>query len=203
MNLVKQSELAEIAKVKRQAISYAVKHDKLRTYSDTNKINLDDPLTVTYLKNDSGNRQKAQAKSKKERGVKPRRKSKIKITGPEDTPDYEISSDNPDERVQKLYWDIRKTKEAALKIEIERDKARGRLINRYLVQRVFAKLYTVDTNELLPLKDRLSSEIAAMIGVDDPELILKINKRIEKELYKALKHIKRLMDDFLESIKHE
>jgi len=43
----------------------------------------------------------------------------------------------------------------------------------------------------------LAPEIAAIFESDDPNLMLKVNKKIEKEIFRSLSHIKRLINDFL------
>jgi hypothetical protein len=195
MDLVTQKEFADMVGVQKQTIATQIKRGTIRKYKKTTKINLDDPIIKSYLAT---------------RGRKVSYKSDAKVVAKSKKSDNndkvfkeEVVQDSSDNGIKKLYWEAERIKQAAIKLETDQKKARGNLIKRSLVQRVFAKLYTVDTNELLPLKDRLSPEIAALVGVDDPELILKINKRIEKEIYKSLKHIKRLMDDFLESIEVE
>ena len=39
--------------------------------------------------------------------------------------------------------------------------------------------------------------------MDDSEVILKVEAAVEKEVYTILKHVKRLVDDFLTSIEVE
>lgn len=87
--------------------------------------------------------------------------------------------------------------ETALKTRADREAKRGLLIERVLVSTVFARLYQVDTNELRTIGAKVAPDVAAELGVEDPETILKIEKRIDDEVLKVLSHIKRLMDDFL------
>ena len=193
MELITQAELSRIAKCSRAAVNQAVKSNRLRKIKGSGKLNLNDKLTKVFIEDTLQNIVKHNP------GTLPKRnKSNRKPDNNNpNSPNLEISSDNPDEQMQKLYWDIRKTKESALKVEVERNKARGVLIKRDLVQRVFAKLYTIDSNELKPLGDKLAPELAAIFESDDPKLILKVNKKIEKEIFRSLGHVKRLMNDFL------
>jgi len=87
--------------------------------------------------------------------------------------------------------------EGLLKIRVEREAKRGELIDRTLVRTVFGKLYQIDSNELRTLGGKLSADIAGIFGVEDVELMLKVEQKIDTEVVRILAHIKRLMDDFL------
>lgn len=90
--------------------------------------------------------------------------------------------------------------EAALKTRVDREAKRGGLIDRNLVSVVFAKRYQIDTNQLRPLAAKVAPDLAAELGVEDPETVLKIEKRLDDEISRILTHVKRLMDDFLKGI---
>lgn len=100
-------------------------------------------------------------------------------------------------RFSKQDIDKLKNMESLLKTRVERQHKRRELIERTLVQSVFAKLYQVDTNELGVLGSRLAPAVAGVFGVDDPELILKVEHMIDIETMKTKAHIKRVMHDFL------
>ena len=87
--------------------------------------------------------------------------------------------------------------EGALKTRVEREHKRGLLIERALVQTVFGRLYTIDTNELRTLGAKLAPDICGTLGVEDPEKVLQIEQRIENEVLKTLAHIKRIINKFL------
>lgn len=93
-----------------------------------------------------------------------------------------------------------KAMEQIEQIRLKTQKERQELVSRDLVKRVFAKIYTIDVNELRTIGDKLAPDIAALCDVDDAETILKVNQRIEKEVYKSLHHIKRLVSDYLKSV---
>ena len=193
MKLITQAELSRIAKCSRAAVNQAVKSNRLRKIQGSGKLNLKDKLTKVFIEDTLQNFVKHNPGTSRKSNQSNRKPD----NNSQNSPDLKLSPDSPDEQLQKLYWDIRKTKESALKVEVERNKARGVLIKRDLVQRVFAKLYTIDSNELKPLGDKLAPEIAAIFESDDPKLILKVNRKIEKEIFRSLGHIKRLMNDFL------
>lgn len=87
--------------------------------------------------------------------------------------------------------------ESALKTRVEREHKRGLLIERATVQTVFGRLYMIDSNELRTLGSKLGAEIAGMLGEEDPEKVLAVEKRIDDEVLKSLAHIKRVLGDFL------
>lgn len=90
--------------------------------------------------------------------------------------------------------------ESALKTRVERMAKRQALIDRALVAQVFAKLYQIDTNELLTLGAKVTPIIAAEFGIEEPESMLRIEKAVDQEQRKILTHVKRLLDDFLKSV---
>jgi len=100
------------------------------------------------------------------------------------------------------YHDVQKVQkiEQALKTRIEREHKRGDLIDRVLIKSVFAQLYQVDSQQLRMLGARLAPDVSGILGIDDPTLVLMVEARIEGEVLKALTHIKRIINEFLESI---
>lgn len=91
-----------------------------------------------------------------------------------------------------------KTIEQTLKTRLDREAADGRLIERSLVKQVFARIHSVDTNELKTLKDRLTPAICGVFGEsDDSDNAVVIRKMLDEEMIKSLRHMKRLINDFL------
>jgi hypothetical protein len=93
--------------------------------------------------------------------------------------------------------------EQVLNYQIKTQKDRQELVERALVKRVWSKLYAVDTAELHPLGEKIGADLAAFFGHDDSEAKLKSKQLIDKHVFNALQHIKRLMDDFLKSVGEE
>ena len=90
--------------------------------------------------------------------------------------------------------------EQALKVQADREYTRGELIERKLVQQIFSKIYSIDKSEFCTMGAKLSPDIAAIMEVNDPAIVLRITERIDRETYKVLSHIQRLVNDYLESI---
>jgi hypothetical protein len=86
------------------------------------------------------------------------------------------------------------------KLQIDNDKKRGELIDRKLVRVIFSKIYNIDANQFLQLKDVLTSKISSILGVDDSKKKMKITSVIDKELYKTQNYIKREIDEFIDEI---
>lgn len=97
----------------------------------------------------------------------------------------------------KIHVDKAHKLETLLKVRVERQHKRRELIERTLVQSVFSKLYSVDVNELRTLGAKLAPALCGIMGCDDPEVVLAVEKTIDGEIIKSLAHIKRLMDEFL------
>lgn len=93
--------------------------------------------------------------------------------------------------------------ETALKTRADRMAKRGQLIDRALVSTVFNRLYQIDSNELKTIGAKVAPDVGAELGVEDPETLLRIEKRIEDEILKVLAHIKRTLDDFLRGVDAE
>lgn len=226
--MINQVTVARLAKVSKAAVTYAVKSSRLRHVEGTKKINLHDPLTQNFieLSLQKGAGRGSNYQPKPEKIKKKSEKLDIKVneseqeinksdlkyesykpdknSDPDNPPDDDtLSPDSPSAAIRKLYWDIEKQKESALKSKQERERSRGILIKRDMVRRVFAKIYTIDSNELKPLGDKLAPEIAAIFESDDAKLILKTKQKLEKEIFRSLKHIKRLINDFLKSLEAE
>lgn len=94
-----------------------------------------------------------------------------------------------------------KTIEGIRKIQIANDTARKDLISRDSARSVFSKLYQIDINQWRTLGPNLSPEIAAIVGTDDNEIMLKISDAIDKEVFTILKQVKRIFNDFLKEQK--
>lgn len=116
---------------------------------------------------------------------------------------------NPDEikadihALTKQSVDKLKVVEQIKALQLKTEERKQQLVPRDLVRRVLGKLYQIDVNELRTLPDKLASDIAAECKIDDTDIIFAINKIIEKEIYKTLEHMKRLLNDFLIGIKAE
>lgn len=100
-------------------------------------------------------------------------------------------------RFSKAQVDKLRSMESMLKIRVEREHKRRELIERTLVQTVFAKLYQVDSAELGIIGSRLAASIAGIFESDDAELILKVELMIDIDTMKVRKHVKRILHDFL------
>lgn len=230
--LISQSAFARLAKISRQSITKAITKGKLRKHPGTTNINLNDPSSIDYLQNETPNRTKIKKKTKDPSGTKQKKKATKKKTGKvspkneksgkaaykklahdldtfdDDDIEYELPDDvdydDIDlERISKAKADRYHKIEQTKKIKIERLAKEGLLIERTLVQQVFGQIYMIDSNQFKTMGDKLAPDIAALAGIDDPEIIIKINEKIESAAFKILKHIKADIDKFLLSIKAE
>ena len=120
-----------------------------------------------------------------------------------------IDMDTPVEKMSKREVELVKLIEQVVALQIKTQVARMELIERALVNRVFAEIYSVDTSELHPLGQKIASELVATVrhliekGAGDAEIRLKIQEGIDKHIYRAMEHIKRKMNDFLKKVGDE
>lgn len=99
--------------------------------------------------------------------------------------------------------DLRKALANARKAEMEVKIKMKDLISRELVSRIFRKLYTIDSTEWRGLGPRLAPDVMAVCKVEDPAVEVEISDRIEREVFRTLGHVKRVMNEFLEEIESE
>lgn len=209
--------------VSRQAISKAKKAKLIKLLGK--QVNLDHRITCDYYYTQTGKLLRPDAITepppprKTPPPKKPAAPKKPKVTKiPEET-----SIDNPppepDDETYELPAEVKtmddvtpeilhlmpsdfitkmKNIETALSTRTKREELRGILIKRTVVRSFISKLYTVDTNQLKTLEDRLVPKMCGVFGKqdDDPESV-KARKLINKEVTRILRHIKRLMDEFL------
>ncbi len=90
--------------------------------------------------------------------------------------------------------------ESALKTRVSRQAQRRELVDRLVIQRVFGKIYMIEANELRTLGGKIAPDLAGILGIDDPEVTLNIEKQIDDEVLKSMRHIQRIISDFLEKI---
>ena len=83
------------------------------------------------------------------------------------------------------------------KLEIANKRARGELIDRDYVRRVFGNIYSIHRSIFLPIGKTWAGAISAEMGINDEVKRLKIEEIITRESYQALSAIKREINDFL------
>jgi hypothetical protein len=86
-------------------------------------------------------------------------------------------------------------RERALKMEILNKKARGELIERVFIARVFSEIFTIERTILLNIGPSLSDTIASIEPGEGRAL--QIQRLIDKETYAALGAIKATVNKFL------
>ena len=198
MKLVSKAEFARLAGVSTPAISKAIKDERIVIFGKGRLAKIDalHPINLQYI-NSIEDHPTAGGKKSSSVPNKP---------GPAPLPPIEVEdltklldSDNLG-ALSKQSADRLKTIAQIKQIQINTEKLRNDLIPRVLVQRIISRLYTIDVNEFRTLGPNLAPEIAALASIDDSETIIKIEAIVEKEVYNILRHVKRLMDDFLKSV---
>lgn len=215
MKLITQSELSRIAGITRQAINKAIEKELLKIAPKSRgKINLHSKLTVEYLKKNS--RQRRNGIRKKSDGKSSSKKKPSNSVTREQKAQYEqdeirkLKGFLSQESLQVNLSAISRTAgekllilEKVKSLQIKTERERGDLVSKILITQFIGKLYTIDTNELQILGNKIAPEIAAICGVDNNRIITKVAEKLDKEIFKCLQHIKRLMNDYLTKIKSE
>ena len=99
--------------------------------------------------------------------------------------------------------ELRKALAAAEKTEMEVKIKMKDLISRELVSRAFRKLYTIDSTEWRGLGPRVAPDIMALCEMEDPTKEVEISDRIEREVFRTLSHIKRVINEFLAEVESD
>lgn len=223
-NYIKKAELAAQLGVSRQAINWAIKKGKVVLDGMGRLVDLDHELTRHYIEaardRQNGRKQegvplgkeanvsqrggaKSAKRSKKEPPTEPERAENVQVLARIDPPSDELqdfSSDAPLEQMSKHSLDRMKIIEQVIALKVKTEEKRRELVSSETSRTVWAKVYAVHTSELGPLGEKIAADVAALCGVDDSEGILNIKQAIDNQVYTALKHIKRLIDDFLDEI---
>jgi hypothetical protein len=98
--------------------------------------------------------------------------------------------------------DIAKIKQQIIALELKNQQARNELVSFDLIHRIFSMWFSVESTELLPLGDRIASEVLAIsrITPDDRAATIAIGQLLHNEVTRAIEHIDRLIKDFIKSI---
>jgi hypothetical protein len=177
--------------VTRGAVIRWLKEGKVKIVADRDRI---DRFSADYLYC----KQKAQAK-KETVGPSAPKSQKAKTNAPKKQAKRAQPSPMA---VQQMFFgskqdaDIAKLREQIIQLQLKNDQARDKLISRELVEKVFAEFYSIESTEMLSLGDKLSSEIAALARVDQPEIVIEISQLIRASIAKALEHISIIMNRF-------
>lgn len=90
----------------------------------------------------------------------------------------------------KIYEQIKKTK-------VEAEVKRQDYIAKGLVKTLMHKLYEIDRNQLIPMKDRLVIDLSAIFKIDDDKLKVKAAEKLDEEFWGYLGSVKSEMNKFL------
>ena len=92
--------------------------------------------------------------------------------------------------------------EATKKSRQDREHKRGKLIDKVVVEKVFAKIHTVDSNQWKTLENKIAPDLCSLFKAQDGgEQSIAARKLINSEVTKILEYTKRIIDDFLKNNK--
>ena len=98
---------------------------------------------------------------------------------------------------EKSEWREVYERERAVKLQLQNQKARGELIDRVFVARVFSEIYGIHRSILLNIGPGLSDSLAAIAGTAAAEKILKMQELIDGQIYAAIGAIKAAINKFM------
>ena len=198
-----QTELAKSLGISRGAVNNAVRRGQLVADPKTRKVDLHNHKTLEYMK-------KVAQRKGESPPDEPPAPTNIHLP-PVDPPQVPEGTDGVPElgnmdlhqlfAMDRQTVDKLKVVEAIETTRLKNEQLRGKLIDRDLVKVVLGKIHTVDVQEILAIPPKFAATAAGLAGNTDEKVISSIEKELEKELYRCLSHIKRIIDDFLD--KHE
>lgn len=183
-------------KITRQRVNQLVNRGDLLRGADK-KIDTEHPVNAAWLKSREGiEHQPKPTNTKRAAGAAPPPPPPpASLDSLEDVLDNLQNLDF--DKLTKASVDKIKAIESAMKTRVEREEKRKLLINRSLVRSVFSRLYQIEVNETQQLGAAIASEIAGMLGEEDPEKVLLVEKAISDKVMRTRQHIKRVMNDAL------
>lgn len=185
MDLTTQAYLVTKTGLTKQAINKAFKANYFTTVEDKGKlkIDLDGHLTVEWLKKHPF-KEKTLISKKESKPKKIEIKSKSQQ---KDIPKSDTSTGSQTSRSEKKQLlEIQKLEEGNEKIRIDNGKKRGHLIPKILIERVFARLYSIFQNQLKALGISASPKISAVYNESNKTKTSQILELIEREEDKIL-----------------
>lgn len=197
-----KTNFAKRAGISRQAVYKLLSEGKL-VVGSTGKLDVMNQINRDYLSSKKDglipNSKKPKTQTIKADKVEPKAKNKSTKNDNHDLGELQADLNT----ISHASANKLKTIESIRKIQIANDTARMELIPRDTVKMVFSKLYQIDVNQWRTLGPNLSPDIAAIVGTDDNETMLKISDAVDKEVFTILKQVKRIFNDFLKDIKSE
>jgi len=205
--LVNQSELARKKGVTRQAVKKAISEGRLPVEGSGRaaRIDLNHPLTLAWLRTPSTPGKalgpplsrpqgKPAEKKKAEPSPKPKDKEPPEENGRRGLPSNE---EDLQEFLQFTSLKNEKLQEELNKVRLDNQKKRGELIERTLVQKFIHGIHEIDNGQWKTLGLKISSDVAAVLGIDEDEKVRSICDLIDKEVMGVLNLIKREQNSFL------
>lgn len=194
-----RSKFAKHAGVSRAAITMACQAGTLVIRPD-DKLDTDNPVNKDYIIRNKNKNKKSKNKPSQAAKSPPSEPEIENFTLPSEDMDFDELSRYLEALSQSSAEKL-KTISQIRQLQVKTKKERQELISRKLISKIFAKLYMIDVNEWRTLGANLAPEIAAIAAIDDDETIIKVGEAIEKEVFIVLQHVKRLVNDFLKTIK--
>lgn len=215
-NILTADELSQISGKTKRAI-YKNKNIPYDDSEGQRLYNIKDPLIKKWLngepisptkKADSKIKSKATVKKKisnKKLNTKPAKKNvKASVISEGDIPDNLKKLADSGQltfakamTLSKYELECIKLYEQIKEIKVKADDKRGLSIDRRLIKTVFSKMYEIEMNQLLPLKEKLIPDLSAVYGVKNEKLNIKAGKKLDDEIWKILANIKIELNKFL------
>lgn len=205
---VKTAEFAKMCQVSSAAITKAVQVGRV-IRSDQKRIDLTESINKRFLEEKIKENLKKVKKSKKTEKEKPSKvnspsaeykgpgRPSLKPNKTQSENDEESEDSSSLENILKADFEKIKLIEQIETQVLKNEIARRKYIEKKYVSIIFGRIQTVDTQEILPIADRFPAQAAALCGIKDEKTVHEIGRLLRKEIYKALQHRKRLMDDFI------
>lgn len=192
--ILPQVKFAKLCGVSRQSISKLIKRGGLVARPD-GKLDTDNIINQDYI---NKHKEKAALLDSEPKNNKTNNNDSIKDCNA--VQNEQSIMDEYANICTKNDLETQKTMAQIMQIQVRTARERGELIDRDLVKKVFAKLFTIDTGELKTFGSKVAPEIASILGVSSSDGILKVKKCIDLKMNTILKHVQRVYTDSLKEM---
>jgi hypothetical protein len=219
-NLITGQELEDLSKsnpaYKKKSRQAIHKHKNLPFVLDgrTRMYDKTDPTIISYLKGEKIKRPATAKPSKGKETSKPKAQAKPKKEQPAasnqaiDIPDEIKSLAESGELTLEMAMSMSKTDlekwriyEVIKSTRTKTEKDRAMVIDKKLIRSLLSKIYSVDVNVFIPMKDKMLPDLAAVFGVDDPAKRLAAGKIIDDYVWRVQSQKKNIINKWLQKFK--
>jgi hypothetical protein len=176
------------------AVSQMKKKKQIIMTADGKMVDTEHPVTQKQMQKTS------EYKTKHPRGILAQ-KLKQERTGVVQTPPQQIKIEDTDVEqfnASLADWQIAKIKAQTALTNANLAEKLKQVVHRDLVDSVFGRLGGALSDHLLTMGDRLSADVAALVGTTDPAVVTEVKRLINTDVTRSLRAVQAVIVDYYE-----